>query len=96
MDEAYVKVKGDWLYYYRAVDKFENVTTMLACSTAAFGSKEYRCSHTDCTHHKYIHQTCKSRFCSSYSIKATERWIRKQQHVFPECEYQHVVANLSG
>ena len=25
MDEAYVKVKGDWLYYYRAVDKFGNV-----------------------------------------------------------------------
>ena len=25
MDETYVKVKGDWLYYYRAVDKFGNV-----------------------------------------------------------------------
>ena len=25
MDETYVKVKGDWLYYYRAVNKFGNV-----------------------------------------------------------------------
>lgn len=25
MDETYVKVKGEWLYYYRAVDKFGNV-----------------------------------------------------------------------
>ena len=25
MDETYVKVKGDWLYYYRAIDKFGNV-----------------------------------------------------------------------
>ena len=41
---------------------------MLACSTAAFGSKEYRCSHANCTHHKYIHQTCKSRFCSSCGL----------------------------
>ncbi|MEZ8088334.1 transposase [Vibrio sp. 1S139] len=27
-------------------------------------------------------------------MKATERWIRKQQHVFPECEYQHVTLTL--
>ena len=25
MDETYIKVKGEWLYYYRAVDKFGNV-----------------------------------------------------------------------
>lgn len=25
MDETYVKMKGEWLYYYRAVDKFGNV-----------------------------------------------------------------------
>ncbi len=25
MNETYVKVKGKWLYYYRAVDKFGNV-----------------------------------------------------------------------
>ncbi|MEG3223871.1 IS6 family transposase [Vibrio gigantis] len=25
MDETYIKVKGKWGYYYRAVDKFENV-----------------------------------------------------------------------
>ena len=26
MDETYIKVKGKWAYYYRAVDKFGNVT----------------------------------------------------------------------
>ncbi|TOG34701.1 IS6 family transposase, partial [Vibrio parahaemolyticus] len=25
MDETYVKVKGEWFYYYRAVDKFGDV-----------------------------------------------------------------------
>ena len=25
MDETYIKVKGQWVYYYRAVDKFGNV-----------------------------------------------------------------------
>ncbi|HGY9586424.1 transposase zinc-binding domain-containing protein [Vibrio sp. MM46] len=59
-----------------------------------FGSKEYECSHADCIHHKYIHQMCKSRFCSSCGIKATEQWIRKQQHVFLEYEYQHVTLTL--
>ncbi|MFA0551041.1 transposase zinc-binding domain-containing protein [Vibrio lentus] len=60
---------------------------MLVWSTAAFGSKEYRCSYANCTHHKYIHQTYKSRFFSSCGIKATEPWIRKQQHVFPEWQW---------
>ncbi|MGF1743464.1 IS91 family transposase [Vibrio minamisatsumaniensis] len=90
----------NWLNYLNKHRKtlrtvvIENVTKMLACSTAAFGSKEYRCCQANCTHHKFIHQTCKSRFCSSCGIKATERWIRKQQHVFPECEYQHVTLTL--
>lgn len=27
-------------------------------------------------------------------MKATERWIQKQQHVFPDCEYQHITFTL--
>lgn len=72
----------------------ENVTKMLSCGTAAFGSKEYQCSNGDCTHRKYIHQTCKSRFCSSCGVKATERWIQQQQYVFPDCDYQHITLTL--
>ena len=25
MDETYIKVKGEWVYLYRAVDKFDNI-----------------------------------------------------------------------
>ena len=28
------------------------------------------------------------------SNTSSEQWIRKQQHVFPECEYQHVTLTL--
>ncbi|WP_405055151.1 hypothetical protein [Vibrio sp. SG41-7] len=37
---------------------------MVACSTVAFGSEGYRCRHANCPHRKYIHQACKSHFCS--------------------------------
>ena len=27
MDETYIKVKGKWMYYYRAIDKFGKTLT---------------------------------------------------------------------
>ncbi|SGY87097.1 ISPsy3, transposase [Moritella viscosa] len=65
----------------------ENVTKILACGTAVFGSRKYASSNNNCTHTKYIHQTCKSRACNSSCIKATERWVQTQQHVLPDCEW---------
>lgn len=90
----------NWLTYLRenvhhirdAV--LENVTKMLACGTAAFGSREYHCRRSGCTHIKFINQTCKSRACNSCGVKATERWIRQQQHVLPDCEWQHITFTL--
>lgn len=92
--------QNNWLsFLHNNKDKLrdvviENITKMLSCGTAAFGSREYRCCNPACTHRKYIHQTCKSRACNSCGVKATERWIRQQQHVFPDCEYQHITFTL--
>lgn len=72
----------------------ENVTKMMHCATSVYGSKHYTCSNPNCTHSKYIHQTCKSRACSSCGMKATEQWIQKQIHILPDCEYQHITFTL--
>jgi hypothetical protein len=72
----------------------ENVTKMLACSTAAFGSRKYTCSNDGCSHTKYIHQTCKSRACNSCGTKSTEHWVQTQQHVLPDCEWQHITFTM--
>jgi hypothetical protein len=72
----------------------ENVTKMLACGTAAFGSRKYCCSNSHCSHIKYIHQTCKSRACNSCGTKATERWVQAQQYVLPDCEWQHITFTM--
>ena len=42
----------------------ENVTKMLNYGSVAFCSKECCCSHGDCTHRKYIHQTCSHAFAA--------------------------------
>ncbi|CAH8242686.1 hypothetical protein VAE122_920001 [Vibrio aestuarianus] len=31
MDETYINVKGQWIYYYRAVDKYGNIIDFLLC-----------------------------------------------------------------
>lgn len=72
----------------------ENVTKMLACGTAAFGSRKYTCSNNRCSHIKFINQTCKSRACNSCGTKATERWVQTQQYVLPDCEWQHITFTM--
>ena len=34
MDETYIKIKGEWFYYYRAVDKFGEVIGLLSESNS--------------------------------------------------------------
>lgn len=72
----------------------DNITQMLACGSAALGSRYYTCKDSKCTYSKFIHQSCKSRACSSCGVKATERWIRQQQHVLPDCEWQHITFTM--
>uniref|UniRef100_UPI0009B77DC8 transposase zinc-binding domain-containing protein n=1 Tax=Vibrio owensii TaxID=696485 RepID=UPI0009B77DC8 len=38
--------------------------------------------------------SCKSRACSSCGVKSTERWIHQQQHVLPDCEWQHITFTI--
>ncbi|MBE8130636.1 IS91 family transposase (plasmid) [Photobacterium damselae subsp. piscicida] len=72
----------------------ENVTKMLACGTAAFGSRKYTCSNPRSSHIQFINQTCKSRACNSCGNKATERWVQTQQYVLPDCEWQHITFTM--
>ncbi len=58
------------------------------------GSRLYKCKNSGCTYTKYLNQSCKSRACSSCGVKSTERWIRQQQHVLPDCEWQHITFTL--
>jgi len=63
---------------------------MLACGTPAMGLRRYCCASPHCTHAKYIGYSCKGKGCSACGMKATEQWIAEQQHILPDCEWQHI------
>lgn len=48
MDETYLKIKGSWFYYYRAVDKQGNTIDFLLSKhrdkKAMLGFKSFRCA----------------------------------------------------
>ncbi len=66
----------------------------MTCGSASMGSRLYKCKNSGCTYTKYLNQSCKSRACSSCGVKSTERWIHQQQHVLPDCEWQHITFTL--
>ena len=70
------------------------VERMLACGTAAMGVKRYCCTSPGCTHSRFFCQTCKSKGCSSCGHKATEQWITEQQHILPDCDWQHITFTM--
>ncbi|MEZ6878807.1 transposase [Enterobacter sp. KBR-315C3_2022] len=70
------------------------VERMLACGTCAMGVRRYCCPSPDCTHPRFFCQTCKSKACSSCGLKATEQWIAEQQHILPDCDWQHITFNM--
>ncbi|MGL4893366.1 MAG: IS91 family transposase, partial [Shewanella sp.] len=72
----------------------ESIEKMLWCSTSVYGSKLYTCENPQCTHAKYIQLSCKGRACSPCGTTATERWIAKQQHILPQCSWQHITFTL--
>ncbi len=70
------------------------VERMLACGTSAMGVRRYCCASPDCTHSRFFCQSCKSRACSSCGLKATEQWIAEQQHILPDCDWQHITFTM--
>ncbi|ARR10453.1 transposase (plasmid) [Vibrio campbellii] len=70
------------------------VTRMMTCGSASMGARLYKCKNSGCTYTKYLNQSCKSRACSSCGVKSTERWIRQQQHVLPDFEWQHITFTM--
>ncbi len=70
------------------------VERMLACGTCAMGVRRYCCASPDCTHSRFFCQSCKSKACSSCGLKATGRWITEQQHILPDCDWQHVTFTM--
>jgi hypothetical protein len=70
------------------------VERMLACGTPAMGLRRYCCVSPHCTHTKYICYSCKGKGCSACGMKATEQWIAEQQHILPDCEWQHITFTM--
>ncbi|WP_338423812.1 MULTISPECIES: transposase zinc-binding domain-containing protein [Citrobacter] len=70
------------------------VERMLACGTTEMGVRRFCCSSPDCTHSRFFCQTCKSKGCSSCGHKATEQWITEQQHILPDCDWQHITFTM--
>lgn len=71
-----------------------SVERMLACGTCAMGVRRYCCASPHCTHSRFFCQTCKSKSCSSCGLKATEQWIATQQHILPDCDWQHITFTM--
>ena len=70
------------------------VERMLDCGTCAMGVRRYCCTSSGCTHSRFFCQSCKSKVCSAWGMKSTEQWIAMQQHVLPDCEWQHITFNM--
>ena len=71
-----------------------SVERMLACGTCAMGVRRYCCSSPSCDHSRFFCQSCKSKACSSCGFKATEQWIAQQQHILPDCDWQHITFTM--
>lgn len=71
-----------------------SVERMLACGTCAMGVRRYCCSSPSCNHSRFFCQSCKSKACSSCGFKATEQWIAQQQHILPDCDWQHITFTM--
>ncbi|WP_186821238.1 transposase zinc-binding domain-containing protein, partial [Candidatus Erwinia dacicola] len=71
-----------------------SVERMRACGTCAMGVRRYCCASPDCIHSRFFCQSCKSKACSACGMKSTEQWIAEQQHVLPNCEWQHITFTM--
>ncbi|BET80832.1 Transposase IS801 [Edwardsiella anguillarum] len=71
-----------------------SVERMLACGTCVMCARHYCCGSPDCTHSRFFCQSCKSKACSSCGMQATEQWIAEQQHILPDCDWQHITFTM--
>jgi hypothetical protein len=91
---------GTWLDYYENHKEsirpvvVDNIVKMLSCGTNAWGYAYYTCHNPNCTHTKYVPFTCKSRFCPTCGVKATNAWILKQNAILPKTEWQHITFTM--
>lgn len=70
------------------------IVKLLSCKDKIRGYREYHCSNPDCPHVKYVCHTCKCRLCSSCGKKATEIWIKKQNSLLPNTQWQHITFTI--
>ncbi|WP_442904105.1 IS91 family transposase [Hafnia sp.] len=87
---TYLEKHADHLSEWTAL----SVERMLACGTCALGVRRYCCASPACTHSRFFCQSCKSKACSACGMKATEQWIATQQHVLPDCDWQHITFTM--
>lgn len=76
--------------------EIEVVAKILACGTSLMGSREWRCSNLDCTHHRYVHQSCHGRDCPTCGKKATNLWIATMMTRLPDTPCQHGTFTMSA
>nr|WP_282550924.1 MULTISPECIES: transposase zinc-binding domain-containing protein [Providencia] len=78
------------------VDEWQGLSAekMFACGTWAMGVRRYCCQSPDCSHSRFFCQSCKSKACSAWGMKATEQWIAQQRHILPDYEWQHITLTM--
>lgn len=72
----------------------DNIIKIMSCGKFIKGYKENHCSNSECSHVKYVTQSCNSRFCPTCGKRATDQWILKQQKVLPKCDWQHITFTM--
>ena len=72
----------------------DSVTRMLSCGLSILGYASYQCSSPDCSHHKKICFSCKSRLCPTCGKKLTDQWIEKQKNILPDTRWQHITFTM--
>ena len=66
----------------------------MSCKNTILGYRKYICSNPNCTHTKCVPHTCKCKACSSCGKKANELWVKKQNNVLPNTNWQHITFTI--
>ena len=69
-----------------------NINKIFNCRTQNLGFHKYQCP--DCGKTVTVPHTCKSRFCSSCGVLATDNWISSNLNEFLDTPYKHLVFTI--